>query len=736
MPLARRSRSWFLSHKKRHRSAKPNPPRAPKRQPVEEEPTAAPHRPHTARVNFVYGFVFIAMGCLILRLGFVQINEGASFRKQASTASIQKVAVLPSRGWIFDTNGNLLAYNKPSYSVTLDVFSDTKQDFHSMAQLLAPVFHVNAKKLEDTMEQKGVPTSKRLAQISLFKDISKKQLSFIEEHLDSLPGVAIQSDGMREYPYGDLAGQVLGYTSSITQDNEDQYLHPKDGGPKYLLSQKVGTSGIEQEYERLLQGTVGKQEVLVDPSGDSQQQLGFNPAPQPGKTLQLTLDGHLQAVAQEALYSQLLHTKDASEIPFASAVMMDVHTGAVLVMASYPYLDPNWYTPGNGGYLKHQDYLNTPGGAQTNHVIQGPQTVGSTVKPANLILALEAGVITPWTTIADSYYTNLGGYIAHDDANHGIVDPIKAIAVSCDTYFYEIGLHFAKWFGATAQNPGAPQDGKSLLSWATTDFWQGYVKLMMGEWSFGLGPKTGIDLPGEDMGKWWVDELGNQAKQPTVVPAEVAKTLKKKGRVDIPASPADAAFIGMGQIQQYTPIQLVQYTAMLANGGQRIQPHVLKAVYPSVMKPTLPKDVKPLQVVKPHVESTVKIKPEYLQIAREGMLGALNSPGGTAYDVFHDAPYKAAGKTGTAEITINQHKVDNSVFIAYAPYDKPQVAIAVMIPGAGWGADAAAPVARKILDSYFKEHHASFFPKKDWESTAIPANWKQSVAYKQPEETH
>ncbi|MCL6632447.1 MAG: peptidoglycan glycosyltransferase [Alicyclobacillus herbarius] len=736
--MPRRSRSWFLARKKRRGPVRRRAPQTNhERPPIEEDQNQRKRRPHFARVNFVYGVVFVAMGSLIVRLGFVQINEGASFHKQAAMVAVQKLNVLPSRGWIFDANGQLLAYNKPSYSVSLQIFSDTKQNFHNMAQELAPVFHVNARKLENQMAQKGVPAKDRLAEITLFKNISQKQLSFIEEHLSSLPGITIQSDGKREYPNGDLAGHVLGYTGAITADDKDAYLHPKDGGPKYILTQKVGRAGIEYQYERLLQGKVGQEDVLVDASGDTQQQLGFNPPPTPGKTLQLTLDGHLQAVAQEALYDQVQHAKNPSHIPFAAAVMMDVHDGSVLAMASYPYFDPNWYTPGNGGYLKHQKYIHNSN-ALMNHVIQGPQTVGSTVKPGNLILALENGIITPLTTIVDSPYINVATYHAHDDAYHGVVTPIKAIAESCDTYFYEVGLYFAKWFGSTEQNGGAPADGKGLYEWAKTDFWQGYVKLMMGEWAFGLGPKTGIDLPGEDMGNWWVDVLSKDRNQQvkSVQPPEIAKTLKQQGRVNIPAVPVDAAFIGMGQLQQYTPIQLVQYAAMLANGGKRIQPHLLKAVYPPVMKKTLPKNLKPLQVVKPHVESTMKIKPQYLQIAQEGMLGALNSPGGTAYSVFHNAPYKAAGKTGTAEITINGRQVDNSVFIAYAPYNNPQVAVAVMIPGAGYGADAAGPVARKLLDTYFAERHASFIPKKDWQNTSIPANWKESNAYQQPEQSH
>jgi penicillin-binding protein 2 len=722
----RKSRFALLHTKKKRR----------RQHPVEEETLKSPTsgRHHFGRVNFVYGFVFIAMGSLILRLGYVQINKGDYFRSQASTVSVEKIDVLPSRGWIYDANGQLLAYNKPAFSVTLQVFHDTKQDFHNMAKLLAPVFHANARQLEVKMAQRGVPSKDRLSQINLFKNISRQQVAFIEEHQSQLPGITIQTDGQRVYPEGDLAGQVLGYIGAIPKGKAGQkYLHPSDGQPKYILTQKVGVAGIEAEYERLLQGKVGKQEVLVDTSGDAQKQLGFAPAPQPGKSLQLTLDGHLQAEAQQTVVDEVKHSKYANQITFASAVVLDVQTGGVLAMVSYPYLDPNWYSPGNGGYLKHIHYLQTSG-AQLNHAIQGPQIPGSTVKPANLITALEAGVISPWTTMQDVPKILVAGWPIKDDAYHGLVSPIKAIAESCDYFFYQVGLRLTNWLGASASNGGVPGDGKSVMTWATTDFWKGYLKLMMGEWRFGLGPLTGIDLPGEEPGKAWVDVLSGIGGTQIVHPPAANNDLKKDGKINVPVSPVDGALAGIGQIQQFTTIQLAQYVATLANGGKRVQPHLLKAVYPSIMKPQLPKDAQPIEVVKPKVQAKLKLEPQFLQIAREGMKGALNSPGGTAYAVFHNAPYTAAGKTGTGEITLRGKKMDNSVFIAYAPYDKPQIAVAVMVPGAGFGADTAAPVARKIMDDYFKEHH-EFFKKKDWQDATIPSDWKRWSAYQQPEQT-
>jgi penicillin-binding protein 2 len=689
-----------------------------------------PERGHVGRVNFVYGIVFLSMVSLVLRLGYVQINEGDYFREQAATAAMNRVPVLPPRGWIYDTNGNLLAYDKPTYSVTLTRFHNTKQDFASMAKLLAPAFHMNWKKLAYQMQYQN----KEYQDITLFKNINDSQLAFIQEHVSNLPGISIQMDGQRVYPNGDLAGQVLGYIGAIPGGKlGKQYLNGQYNGIKYKMTQNVGLTGIEQEYEKLLQGKVGEQIVQVDSQGKSQKRLGFDPQPQPGKYLQLTLDGHLQALAQEAVMNEVKHSKYANQINMASAVVLDVKTGGVLAMVSYPYLDPNWYTPGNGGYKKHQNYLaNTL--AQVNTVISSPQPPGSTVKPANLITALEAGVISPYTTIVDSPYLDVGGQHIKDDAQHGLVNPIKAIAESCDVYFYRIGLQLGNWLGSSLSNPGRPGDGKSLTNWQETDFWKGYVRLLQGEWRFGLGRLTGIDLPGEIAGQAWVDNY-NTGQAQYINLGQIVQDLAKNGKVSIPAAPADIAWAAIGQMQQFTPIELAQYVATIANDGKRLQPHLLKAVYKPTMQTHLSKQTKPVQVVKAKVQAQLKIKPEYLKVTQEGMKGTCNTPGGTAYAVFHTAPYTAAGKTGTAEITLQGHRMDNSVFIGYAPYNNPQIAVVVMVPGAGYGADTAAPVAREIMDDYFKEHH-EFFPKKDWQSPSIPANWKQSQAYREPEQAH
>ncbi|GGJ11851.1 penicillin-binding protein [Alicyclobacillus cellulosilyticus] len=684
-------------------------------------PVAEAHRRQVvARTGVLYGMVFCAMSALIARLGYLQIAKGSEFRTIASTTMLSRMAVLPARGWIYDAGGNILAYDKPSFSIYLTKLPPgSGQDIAAIARRLAPAFHTTAAKILEAIQQ-----NQDQAQVPLFRGVTNAQLAFIEEHKSELPGVNIVPEGQRVYPFGDLAGQVLGYVGSIGPQELSQYKKWH-----YLQNQIVGKTGIEQEYERLLQGQVGYEVVQTNNQFVPLKVLGYDPAPVPGKVLQLTLDGHLQAVAQQVVMDAVQKVNAGTNNVYnAAAVMLDVRTGGVLAMVSYPYFDPNWMLSGEA-YTKHLPYL-SQSSAEMNHAIQSPLYPGSTVKPANLLTALKEGVITPKTGFYDHYITRIGLSTVHDDDGHGWVDPVKAITVSCDTFFYEVGLWFGKWFGSTDASGGGPDHGKDYQTWLETDFARGINALFGGEAAFGLGQLTGIDLPNEQPGRFYIED----ARQGYIrVPYDLQAAqdaIRKQGYYVNYGSPADLAYAGIGQSQEFTPIELAQYVATIANNGVRLQPHLLDKVYPPNTR--LPGKAKPLFVFHPQVLGRIQAKPEYWDIVHRGMYGAVNDPSGTAYGAFIGTPYKAAGKTGTAQITIGGRQVDNSVFIGYAPYDHPQVAVAVMVPGAGYGATTAAPIARQLFDTYFKEHH-EYFPKDQWEDMKVPADWSQSPAYTVPE---
>lgn len=676
------------------------------------------------RLNVIYGFVFLSFVSLILRLGYLQVVGGPQYRTAAMTTTMQRIPVLPARGRIYDSNGNLLAYDEPYYSVFLTQLKNVHQNLRQIAAVLAPEFHTTRKKVLKTIQQQ-----KNYATIRLFRNISHQQLAFVTEHQSQLPGVTVELDSQRRYANGDLAGHVLGFVRPITAQTKAHYV----GKLGYLPNQKVGQSGTELEYEKLLQGKTGYQLVKVNSKGTSMQRIGLDPAPTAGKNLQLTIDGRVQASTQEAIMNMIDHSKYKKTINDAAAVMLNVKTGGVLALASYPYYDPNWYTVA-GRLKKHMHYLNTSG-AQEDNVIQNPNYPGSTVKPANLITGLENGAITPSTAYHVPYSIHISSAIKHDDAPHGFVNDAKAIAVSSDVFFYQLGLKLGGWLGASPHYGGAPAGGVSIQTWRNTDFAKGLVKLFNGERRFGLGQLTHIDLPGEQPGKFYMmDAQKNYAAVPFPL-QKAQEALKKQHKFVNYSTPVGLALSAIGQEQQFTPIELAQYVATIADNGVKLQPHLLKAVLRPGIEQHLTKADKIIRKVPKNIQSKLNFNLGYLHLAQQGMYGVCNDIYGTAYADFRSAPYKAAGKTGTADIYLNGVHMTNSVFIAYAPFKNPQVAVAVMVPGGGYGAQSAALVARQMMDSYFKERH-EFFPKNQWTSSSVPSDWKSLPAYTNVEKAY
>ncbi|QQE79050.1 penicillin-binding protein 2 [Alicyclobacillus sp. SO9] len=676
------------------------------------------------RLNVIYGFVFLAFVSLILRLGYLQVVNGPYYQTAAMTTTMQKIPVLPARGRIYDNNGNLLAYDEPYYSVFLTQLKNVHQNLQQISVFLAPGFNTTPDKILKTIHQQ-----KNYATIRLFRNISNQQLAFVTENQSRLPGVTVELDSQRRYTNADLAGHVLGFVRPITAQTKAHYVD-KLG---YLPNQKVGQSGIELQYEKLLQGKTGYQLVKVNNKGTSMQRIGLDPAPVGGRNLQLTIDGRVQASTQESIMTMIDHSKYKKTINDAAAVMLDVKTGGVLALASYPYYDPNWYTV--AGRLKsHLHYLNTSG-AQENNVIQNPNYPGSTVKPANLITGLETGAITPGTAYYVPYSIHISSATKHDDAPHGFVNNVKAVAVSSDVFFYQLGLRIGGWLGASPNYGGAPAGGVSIQTWRNTYFARGLVKLFEGERRLGMGQLTHIDLPGEEAGRFYMmDARKNYAAVP--FPLEKAKEdLNKQHRFVNYSTPVSLALSAIGQEQQFTPIQLAQYVATIANNGTKLQPHLLKAVLESGIEQHLTPAVKVIRTNPKKIQDKLNFNLRYLHLAQQGMYGVCNDTYGTAYADFRSAPYKAAGKTGTADIYLNGVHMTNSVFIAYAPYKNPQVAVAVMVPGGGYGAQSAALVARQMLDSYFKEQH-EFFPKNQWTSSSVPSDWKLRPAYTNVEKAY
>lgn len=676
------------------------------------------HKKITWRLGSVYFSVLLTMTGLILRLGYVQVVEGQKFRTFTNNVQFTKIPVLPPRGFIYSSDGTILAEDKPIFSIYLTRLPHESKNYQKLSQKLAPILKISQKKLLDTMKQ-----NPSFPQVRLLADANRAQISYVYEHHSGLPGVYVQSESERDYPYGDLAGHVLGYVGPITAQTENYYVNQEHDLPTSI----VGETGIEASYESYLQGKPGYEVDQINSLGYPTKQLGLEPAPVSGDNVQLTLNSALQARAQQIVANYVQNSVMKSTIINASAVLLNVKTGGVLAMVSYPYYNPNWFISGSG-WVKHQTYLQKSE-ALLNNVIQSPGYPGSTVKPANGIAGLESGAITPQFQIFDRGFLKIGNRIFHNWylPGFGWVNVQHAIELSDDTFFYHLGLILGDWH----HNQYPP--GMSYNQWVKTDFVRGIDTLFGWEYKFGLGALTGIDLPGEVPGEFYIEDTQKNYQEVPYNLQQSLASLKSKGYYNNYGAVPDLAFAAIGQSQMFTPIELAQYVATIANNGVKLQPHLLKAIYPSTDPPT-DKQAKPIKTFQPVVQARLAIKPLYLHTVQKGMYEMANNPQGLLYQGgFANSPYHAAGKTGTAQIYINGQKADNSVTIAYAPFKHPQVAIAVMVPGGGASTTTASHIAHRILNAYFEMHH-EYFPKSQWLPDTMPANWKSSLAYKQPEE--
>ncbi|WP_051321848.1 penicillin-binding transpeptidase domain-containing protein [Alicyclobacillus contaminans] len=651
----------------------------------------------TRRLPVLYGMVFLALSSLITRLGYLQIAHGADFRARATATRISKVPELPSRGWIYDANGVLLAYDQPSFIILYNQRAASSESPEHLARRLASGIGVAEKDLRVLLEQASKGPA---ATVDLVQNANIRQVSFIHEHQSEFPGIQVQVVPTRVYPYGDLAGHVLGYVGR--QSGQERPLYARKN---YNIRQWVGKDGVEKQYEAELQGQLGYRVQQTSSAGVPLETFGWQPAPVAGRTLQLTLNAALQARAQQIVQDTLRevaheHHYHPTE---AGVVLLKPNDGSILALVSYPYYNPAWFLSPQE-LRRHWNYLWDPKLTPTvNHVIQSRHPPGSTVKPVNLLAALHEGVVTPHTTIADPGFAMVGTYRANDDvrSGHGRVGPVEALKVSCDTFFYYVGMWLANWHDG-------PPAGQTVAHWLWRDHVRGLNALYLWEMRFGLGRRTGVDLPGELEGLFFHDDAVKQRAVPYSVQAAVA-ALRARGYFPNRSLLYDNAAAAIGQMQQFTVIELAQYVAALANGGRRVQPHVVRAIYPPGARPG---QAQPLRQIQGRVMDEVRLPAAHWAVLRKGMYEVVNAPGGTAYAAFRGAPYAAAGKTGTAQV--GPGRDDTSVFIAYAPAEKPEVAVAVVVPGGGSSYDTAVPMARRLLDTYFQLSHAPFFPPSQW----------------------
>jgi penicillin-binding protein 2 len=601
------------------------------------------------RLGVAGALVLAAFAILFGRFFYLQVIQHEYYDTKAEDNRISIMPIQPNRGLILDRNGVVLARNYSAYTLelTLSKIPDLQGTIAALSKLvdIQPRDRRRFQKLrEESKGQDNLPLRTRL---------TDEEVAVLAVNRYRFPGMDIKGRLFRQYPLGELASHVVGYISRI-DDRDVERIEASDDAGNYKGADHIGKTGLEQSYEGALHGTTGFEQVETDASGRivrgaNVRTLAPRTPPVPGNNLALTLDIRLQEAAERAFGENR-----------GALVAIEPATGGVLAFVSKPGYDPNLFVdgidPANWDALN-----NSPDHPLNNRALTGLYPPGSTFKPYMALAALELGKRTPTQTIFDPGYFIFGNNRFRDDkaGGHGYVDMYKSIVVSCDTYYYNLA----------------------------NDLGIDNMAHFIGQ--FGFGAKTGIDVEGEFVG---------------VLPSPEWKAKRFKST---PAQqkwfPGETISIGIGQgYNSYTPLQLALAVATLANDGVMYRPHFVDYVQNPITGER--------KYVEPQPIKTIPLKAKNLEFIKHAMTGVNKE--GTGARAFAGATYVSAGKTGTAQVialkkdekyseaNTDERLRDHALFIAFAPVDNPKIALAVLVENAGFGARAAAPVARKVLDFY------------------------------------
>ncbi|MEO6836362.1 MAG: penicillin-binding protein 2 [Candidatus Tumulicola sp.] len=601
-------------------------------------------RPAWRIVAFI-AVVVVAFVALLARLIQIQIVEGGKYRAEALANQVRLIPVAAPRGIIYDRHGTVMVRSRPSFVVGLIPSQVTDVD-NELAKL-AGAIGVGAETLRSRLlHHRGID-------YRAFDDVVANEPYGPVVLAKDLPVAAVArlSELLAELPGVDLEVQpVRDYPRGplgshlfgyVGAITEQEYQRLKHEG--YSPNDVVGKDGLEYSYDRYLRGTPGGQRVVVDSSGAVVSSVSSQ-APVPGDTLVTNIDWHLQEIVERALAQGIAGWGHGRKLSGA-VVVEDPWTGGILALASYPNFDPEDFAADNFKRVRY--YLTGSTEPLFDRAIAAATPTGSTFKMVTGSAALTEGVVKVDQIVDDTGGWNCGGYYARDIASGGLGNTtfVPALAASSDGYFFR-------------------------LSW-----WLGNERLRKYALAFGLDAKSGIDLPGENEGNW-----------PTN-----AWSMRVFG---VPMEPGDACFLGIGQgAMQATPLQMANVASTVINGGTLYVPQIVREVRG-------PRG-NPVKTFSPSVIRAVPVTQDALEAVREGM-AKVTDPGGTAYGLAIDG-LKYSGKTGTAE-TAGGNGPNTTWFIAWAPSDRPKIAMAVFVDrSGGYGAEVAAPIARQILVQYFKK---------------------------------
>ena len=575
---------------------------------------------------------------LIARYFDLQINQHQDFVTQSDNNRVHMRPNPPARGVIYDRNGEMLADNQSVSNLT--IIRERSNDLEKLIENIGTL--VPLSESDVTRFYKRLKRRRPFEQTPIKFNLSEEEQAILAVNEHRLDGVKVSARLSRFYPKRDLFAHVVGYVGRINE-REISLIDPI----QYSGTDSIGKVGLEKFYENSLLGSVGSEHVETNARGRVMRVLN-KVDPDSGSDLVLHVDSNLQQIAFDAFAGER-----------GALVAMDVKTGGVLAMVSAPSYDANLFVSGIS-QKNYSELLNSADNPMFNRAIQGQYPPGSTVKPLFGLIALDNKTVSPSTRIEDPGFFSMEGierpWRDHNSerGGHGKgVDLAKAIIESCDVFFYKMGI----------------KTGINILSSNSS--------------AFGLGAKTGIDLPGEATG---------------IMPS---RTWKKESRN---ASWFNGDTINMSIGQGFvlsTPLQLAVMTARIASKGKIIEPRLVKSVGGIDLVPAKTKQIK-------------EIDPKYWDYIHDSMKGVVHSARGTATSINRGLTYTMAGKTGTAQVVsisaddaydkskLNKRQWDHALFIAFAPFDDPQIAVGLIVENGEHGSSAAAPIARSVIDAYLQ----------------------------------
>ncbi len=582
-------------------------------------------------------FAFLLLGA---RLVYLQVYRHTDLNEQAENNRTAVVPIVPNRGLILDRNGVVLATNYSAY--TLEITPSKVENLEDTIAALEKVVDIQ---LRDKRRFKRLrEESKNFESLPIRTRLTDEEVARFAAQRFRFPGVDIKARLFRNYPYGELGSHVVGYIGRINQAEKEAIEEGDDEG-NYRGTDYIGKLGVEQSFEQQLHGTTGVEQVETSAGGRAVRKLATNPAT-PGNTVMLSLDIKLQKLVEDMFGDRR-----------GALVALDPKTGDVLAFVSKPTFDPNLFVDGidTESWESLNESIDKP---LLNRALRGTYPPGSTYKPFMAMGALQTGARSPTTLINDPGFYMFGGrrFGSPENERGGIMDMNRAIVESSNVYFY------------------------SLANEMGVDSIHDFMKPL------GFGQLTGIDINGEVRG---------------ILPSQAWKRGYFKKQEQQKWFAGETISLGIGQgYNSFTMLQLAQATAIIANNGVKHKPRLVIGTQDPVTRVMHALPMAPAE--------DLGYKPENVAIIRKALLGV--TLGGTSARVFAGSGYQSGGKTGTAQAVtmaakgkynsakMEEHQRDHALYIAMAPAEDPKIALAVIVENAGWGAGAAAPIARRVFD--------------------------------------